>query len=103
MSISRLKKYQEIASNPSGAGCLLATGAVIAAIPGQATADLQIWNVGQMLPQIATNDPATMDLQLQATFNTAFQINFFGTTDGGNAQDMVFWAPTTNLSFINYG
>ena len=100
MSVSRLKNYATIASVPSGAGCALATGAVIAAIPGSATAGLQIWNVGQALPQISTDDPATMDLQLQATFNSAFQINLFGT---GSDEDQVFWAPNNNLSFINYG
>ena len=103
MSVSRLKNYATIASVPSGAGCALATGAVIAAIPGSATAGLQIWNVGQALPLMSTDGPTSQDLQLQATFNTAFQINFFGTTDGGDAEDMVFWAPNNNLSFINYG
>ncbi len=103
MSTQRLKNYASTASTPSAAGCSLVTGVVIAAIPGSATAGLQIWNVGQILPQIATNAPATQDLQLQATFNTAFQINFFGTTEGGDAQDQVFWAPNNNLSFINYG
>ncbi|MCP4740956.1 MAG: hypothetical protein GY871_01825, partial [Actinomycetales bacterium] len=103
MSTQRLKNYASTASTPSAAGCSLVTGVVIAAIPGSATAGLQIWNVGQALPQIATNAPATQDLQLQATFNTAFQINFFGTTDGGDAGDQVFWAPNNNLSFINYG
>ena len=103
MSIQRLKNYASTASTPSAAGCSLVTGVVIAAIPGSATAGLQIWNVGQALPLMATDGPTTQDLQLQATFNTAFQINFFGTTDGGDAEDMVFWAPNNNLSFINYG
>ena len=99
MSISRLKNYATIASTPSAAGCSLATGVVIAAIPGSATAGLQIWNVGQILPQISTGAPASADLALQATFNSAFQINFFGTGSGG--EDQVFWAPNNNLSFIN--
>ena len=103
MSTQRLKNYASTASTPSAAGCSLVTGVVIAAIPGSATAGLQIWNVGQALPLMATDGPTTQDLQLQATFNTAFQINFFGTTDGGDAEDMVFWAPNNNLSFINYG
>ncbi|MDG1358957.1 MAG: hypothetical protein P8I44_08430 [Phycisphaerales bacterium] len=103
MSTQRINNYARIASTPSAAGCTLVTGVVIAAIPGSATAGLQIWNVGQALPQISYAAPASQDLQLQATFNTAFQINFFGTTDNGDAEDMVFWAPNNNLSFINYG
>ncbi len=103
MSTQRINNYARIASTPSAAGCTLVTGVVIAAIPGSATAGLQIWNVGQALPLMATDGPTTQDLQLQATFNTAFQINFFGTTDNGDADDMVFWAPNNNLSFINYG
>ena len=103
MSTQRLKNYASTASTPSAAGCSLVTGVVIAAIPGSATAGLQIWNVGQALPLMSTDGPTSQDLQLQATFNTAFQINFFGTTDNGDAEDMVFWAPNNNLSFINYG
>ncbi|MDG2134006.1 MAG: hypothetical protein P8J88_11005 [Phycisphaerales bacterium] len=100
MSNSRINNYARVASTPSAAGCSVITGVVIAAIPGSATAGLQIWNVGQILPQIATNAPASQDLALQATFNTAFQINFFGT---GSDDDQVFWSPNNNLSFINYG
>ena len=96
---SRLSSYTRIAGTPSVAGGSLVAGVVIAAIPGQATAGLQIWNVGQALPQIDNSDPASMDLQLAATFNSAFQINFFGT---GASDDQVFWAPNDNLSFINY-
>ena len=103
MSTQRINNYARIASTPSAAGCTLVTGVVIAAIPGSATAGLQIWNVGQALPQISYAAPASLDLLLQATFNTAFQFNFFGTTDNGDAEDMVFWAPNNNLSFINYG
>ena len=99
MSVSRLKNYTTIASTSSGAGCAFATGVAVAVVPGQATAGLQIWNVGQALPQISSSSPASLDLALQATFNTAFQINFFGT---GTHADQVFWAPNDNLSFINY-
>ena len=99
MSNPRINNYARVAAIPSAAGCSAITGVVIAAIPGSATADLQIWNVGQMLPQISTSAPASQDLPLTATFNTAFQINLFGT---GNDADQVFWAPNNNLSFINY-
>jgi hypothetical protein len=99
MSDSRLKNYSRIAGTPSVAGCSLVTGVVIATIPGQATADLQVWNVGQALPQISSSSPASLDLALTATFNNAFKINFFGT---GTNSDQVFWAPNNNLSFINY-
>lgn len=103
MSDLRLKNYARIAGTPSAAGCSLVTGVVIAAIPGSATAGLQIWNVGQILPQIDNNAPASQDLALQATFNTAFQINFFGTAGVGDSDvDQVFWSPNNNLSFINY-
>ena len=104
MSESRLRNYARIAVTPSAAGCAFATGVAVAVVPGQATADLQIWNVGQALPQISANAPASQDLALTATFNTAFQINFFG-TDSSNSSasaDQVFWAPNNNLSFINY-
>ena len=103
MNASRLTNYSRIAITPSVAGCSLVTGVVIATIPGQVTAGLQIWNVGQALPQISSSAPATQDLVLTATFNTAFQINLFGTRTSTNAgTDQVFWAPNNNLSFINY-
>ena len=105
MSTQRINNYARIASTPSAAGCTLVTGVVIAAIPGSATAGLQIWNVGQLLPQFASSSfstaPASQDLQLNATFNAAFQINLFGTSNDDD--DQVFWAPNNNLSFINYG
>ena len=103
MSVTRLKNYTTIANTPSGAGCALATGVVVAIVPAQATADLQIWNVGQALPQISSSAPTSQDLVVTATFNTAFQINFFGTGYSSNSSaDQVFWAPNNNLSFINY-
>ena len=104
MSESRLRNYARIAVTPSGAGCALATGVAVAVVPGQATAGLQIWNVGQALPQITSSAPASQDLALTATFNTAFQINLFGTGSISSSYgDQVFWAPNDNLSFINYG
>ena len=63
MSTQRINNYARIASTPSAAGCTLVTGVVIAAIPGSATAGLQIWNVGQILPLMATDAPASQDLQ----------------------------------------
>ena len=104
MNASRLTNYSRIAITPSVAGCSLVTGVVIATIPGQVTAGLQIWNVGQALPQTTSGAPASQDLALTATFNTAFQINLFGTGSISSSYgDQVFWAPNNNLSFINYG
>ncbi len=92
MSNSPLKRYARIAAAPSAAGCSVITSVAIAAIPSQATAGLQIWNVGQAIPN---TPPAPSDLAQQATFNSAFQIDFF---DYGRH----FWGPNNNLSFINY-
>ena len=104
MSASRLRNYSHIAVTPSAAGCALATGVVVAVVPGQATADLMIWNVGQALPQISSGASTSQDLVLTATFNTAFQINFFGTSTSSNSSsaDQVFWSPNNNLSLINF-
>lgn len=78
----------------------IATAPCVAMAAGQASAGLQIWTVGQALPQVnSAGSPASMDLQVVATFNSAFKINFFGTVAFGD--DQVFWAPSNNLQFIN--
>ncbi len=88
--LSRLSSYARIAAVPTVAG------AAVTGLTGHAEAGLQIWSVGQALPQ---NQASSQDLQLAATFNAAFKINFFGSGPGG---DQVFWAPNNNLSLINY-
>ena len=98
-SSSRLSSYARLAGVSTAAGGSLVTGLTVTMVSGHASADLQIWTVGQALPQISSDDPASMDLQVTATFNAAFKINFFGT--GSDHDDQVFWAPNNNLSFIN--
>ncbi len=96
---SRLSAYAGTASARPIVGVSAMAGMTIAAVASRAAAGLQIWSVGVALPQIDYDDPASMDLQLTADFNTSFQINFFGV---GSRADQVFWAPNDNLSFINY-
>jgi len=96
---SRLSAYADTASARPIVGGSAVAGMAVAALASPAVAGLQIWSVGVALPQIEYDDPAAMDLQLTADFNTAFQINFFGT---GSGEDQVFWAPNDNLSFINF-
>ncbi len=96
---SRLSAYADTASARPIIGGSAVAGMAVAALANPAAADLQIWSVGLALPQIASSDPASMDINLTASFSAAFRINFFGT---GAGDSQVFWAPNDNLSFINF-
>jgi len=87
----RLSRYATLAhQHPVVTGSL-----VVAAAASPATADLKVWSVGQMIPRSHTG--ATADLQLMASFNTAFKVSFWGTNP-----DQGFHAANGNMSFINY-
>ncbi len=90
----RLSSYARVAGVQSVAGLAASM------VAGQTMADLQIWSVGQALPQTGWWAQPSADLQLIASFKASFQINFFGTGSNG---DQNFWGPNANLSFINYG
>jgi len=73
------------------------TLAAAAAIGGgeAAHAGVVVWNVNQPIP-------GTGSVDLTASFNTAFDINFKSSGTGGGSADRYFWGPNNNLDFINY-